>query len=96
MWDYCRRKFGWCWRRKTTTMRPWKKGRRGTMQVYGWMGRTIHLMTSVKMEKVRKFLVLTGSIQKTVLKQAIATLERSYAKTAIQLRSRPHRPSLST
>ena len=77
-------------------MRPWKKRRRGAMKAYGWMGSTIHLMTSGTMEKVRKSVVLHRSIQKTFLKQAISTLARSEAKAAIQLHSQPHRPSLST
>ena len=66
------------------------------MKAYGWMGRTIHMMTSGIMDKVRKIFVLTGSMQKTVLKQAIGTLARSEAKSAIQLNSRKHRLSLST
>ena len=57
------------------------------MKVYGWMGRTSHLMTSGTMEKVRKIVILTRSMQKTFLKQAIATLARSEAKSAIQFRS---------
>ena len=66
------------------------------MKAYGWMGSTIHLMTSGTMEKVRKMVVLPGSMQKTALKQSIATQARSEAKDAIQLRSQPHRRSLST
>ena len=46
------------------------------MKAYGWMGGTRNLMTSGTMEKVRKIVVLTGSMQKTVLKRSIATLER--------------------
>ena len=57
MWYYCQRKFVLCLRRNTTTMRPWQKGRRWEMKAYGWMGRTIQLMTSGKMEKVRKIVV---------------------------------------
>ena len=60
-------KFGYCWRMKTTTMRLWQKERRGTMKVYGLMGRTIYLMTSGTMEKVIKIVLLPGSMQKTVL-----------------------------
>ena len=77
MWEYHQRKAGFCRRRKTTTMRPWQKGRRGGIKAYGWVGRTIHLMISGIMEKVSKIVVLTGSMQKTVLKQAITTLARS-------------------
>ena len=66
------------------------------MEEYGCMGRTINLITSGIMEKVRKNVVLTGSMQKIVLKQAIATLARSEAKAAIQLRRQKHRPSLLT
>ena len=55
------------------------------MKAYRWMGRTSHLMISGIMEKVRKIFVLSGSMQKTVLKQTIATLARSEAKSAIQL-----------
>ena len=95
MWEYYQRKFGLCWRRKTTTMRPWQKGRRGAIKAYGWVGRTIHLMISGIMEKVRKIVVLTGSMQKTFLKQTIATLARSEAKSTIQLCCQKHRPSLS-
>ena len=47
------------------------------------MGRTINLMTSGTMNKVRKTVVLPGRMQKTVLKRAIATLARSEAKSAI-------------
>ena len=57
MWEYCQRKVGWCWRRKTKMMRPWKKGRRKTMKAYEWMGRTSQLMTSGIMERVRKIVV---------------------------------------
>ena len=49
-------------------MIPWKKGWRGTMKAYGWMGRTSHLLTSDIMEKVRKIVVLTKNMQKKVLK----------------------------
>ena len=38
-------------------MGPWKKVGRGTMKVYVRMGRMSHLMTSGKMEKVRKIVV---------------------------------------
>ena len=96
MWEYCQRKVGGCWRRKTATMRPWHKGRRGTINAYGWMGRTIHLIASGTMEKVIKTVVLPGSIQKTFFKQEITTLEKTEAKAAIQLRSQPHRLSLLT
>ena len=72
-------------------MRPWQKLRRGAMKAYKWMGRTSHLMTSSTMEKARKIVVLTGSMQKTVLKQEIATLARLEAKSAIQLCSQIHR-----
>ena len=68
----------------------------GAIKVYDWMGRTSHLMTSDVMEKVRKIVVLTGSMQKTVLKRSIEVLARSEAKFAIQLHSIKHRPSLST
>ena len=57
MWEYCQRKVGQCRRRKTTTMVPWHKGRRGAMKAYGWIGKTINLMISVIMEKVRKIVV---------------------------------------
>ena len=77
-------------------MIPWYKGSRGDMKAYGWIGSTIHLMTSGIMDKVRKIIVLTGSMQKTALKQAISKLARSEAKSAIKLRSQKHRPSLST
>ena len=63
------------------------------MKAYGWMGRKIHMMILGTMERVIKIVVLPGSKQKTVLKRAIATLERSEAKSAIQLHSRPHMPS---
>ena len=43
-----------------------------------------------------KTVVLPRSMQRTVLKQSIATLARSEAKSAIQLCIPPHRPSLST
>ena len=66
------------------------------MKLYVWMGKTSHLMTSGKMEKVIKIVVLPRSIQKTVLKQAIATIARSEAKAKIQFFSQKHRPSLST
>ena len=66
------------------------------MKAYGWMGKTSHLMTSGIMEKVRKIVVLIGSMQKTVLKQTITTFIRSEEKATIQLRSLKHRPSLST
>ena len=62
---------------KTTKMIPWKRGRRGKMKEYVWIGRTGHLMTSGTMEKVRKIVVLTGSMQKKVFKQEITSLERS-------------------
>ena len=39
------------------------------MKAYGWMGRTIHLMTPVTMEKVIKIVVLPGSMKKTLLKE---------------------------
>ena len=64
------------------------------MKAYGWMGRTRHLMTLGTMEKVRKIVVLTGSMQKTVFKREIAILVRSETKNAMKLRSRIHRPSL--
>ena len=67
-----------------TKMRPWQKGRGGAMKSYGWMGRMVHLMTSGTMERIRKIVVLPGSMQKTVLKREIATLARSEAKAAIQ------------
>ena len=35
-------------------MRPWKKGMRGKIKTYRWMGMTIHLMNSGIKEKVRK------------------------------------------
>ena len=57
------------------------------MKAYGWMGRTSHLMTLGTMDKVRKIVILPGSMQKTSLKQAIATLSRSEAKDSIKLRS---------
>ena len=57
MWGYCQRKVRWCRRRKTTTIRPWKKGRRGMMKAYGWVGRTSHLMTSGTVEKIRKIVL---------------------------------------
>ena len=44
----------------------------------------------------KKIVVLTGSMQKIVLKRAIAKEARSEVKSAIQLHSRIHRPSLST
>ena len=66
------------------------------MKAYGWMGRMSHPTTSVTMEKLSKIVVLPGSMQKTVLKEAIATLARSEENDAIQLISQPHRPSLST
>ena len=66
------------------------------MKTYVWMGRIIHLMTSGKMDKVSKIVVLFGSMQKTVLKRAITTLAWSEVKVTIQLCSRKHRPSLST
>ena len=53
------------------------------MKAYGLMGRMIHMMTSGKMEKVRKIVVLTGSMQKTDLKREIATVARSETKVAI-------------
>ena len=62
MWEYFQRKVGWCRRRNTKMMRPWDKGRRGTMKAYGWMGRTIHPMTSGTMEKVIAIVVLPGSM----------------------------------
>ena len=65
-------------------MRPWQKGRRGEMKAYGCMRRMSHLMTSGRMEKLRKFVVLTGSMQKIVLKQTITTLARSEAKAEIK------------
>ena len=77
-------------------MIPCKKGRRGTMKAHGWMGRKIHLMILGTMEKVRKIVVLTGSMQKTVLKRAIIALARSKAKSAIKLHSRPQRSILAT
>ena len=43
-------------------MRPWKKGSRGTMKAYVWMGRTRHMMTSGTMERVIKIVVLPGSM----------------------------------
>ena len=55
----------------------------GAMKAHGWMGRTIHLMTSGTMNRVFKKIVLPGSIQKTFLKQAIAALEKSEANIAI-------------
>ena len=69
-------------------MRPRKKGRRETTKAYGWMRRIIHLMNSVKMEKIRTILIIPGSMQKTVFKQATATLSRLEAKAAMKLRSR--------
>ena len=95
MWEYCQRKFGWCWRSKTTKMIPWKKGSGGGMKAYVWMGRKSRLMNSSTMDKERKIVVLSRNMQKTVLKRAIATLTMSEAKAAIQLRSRPHRKILS-
>ena len=77
-------------------MRPWQKEGRGTMKAYGWMGRTIHLMTSGTMEKVKKVVLLSRSMQKTVMKQEIATLASSEEKSTIQVRSQPHRPKLLT
>ena len=77
-------------------MRPWNKGRRGEMKVYGCMRRKDYLMTSGTMEKVRKIVLLPGSMQKTFLKRAIATLVSSEAKAAIKLISRLSWPSLST
>ena len=44
-------------------------------------------MTLGTMDKVRKIVILPGSMQKTSLKQAIATLSRSEAKDSIKLRS---------
>ena len=66
------------------------------MKVYGWMGRTSHLMNSGTMEKVRKIVVLTRSMQNTFLNQAIASLARPEANPAIQFISLSHRPSIST
>ena len=66
------------------------------MKAYVCMVRTIHLITSGTMEKVRKTIVIPKSMQKTVLKRTIATLARSEAKSAIQLRNQPSGPSLST
>ena len=83
MWEYRQRKFGRCHSSKTTTIRPWKRGGKGKMKAYGLMGRMIHMMTSGKMEKVRKIVVLTGSMQKTDLKREIATVARSETKVAI-------------
>ena len=54
------------------------------MKTYRWM-RTIYLMNSGAMKKVRKFVVLPGSMNNTVLKRAIATLARSEAKPTKQL-----------
>ena len=61
-------------------MRPWHKGNRGEMKAYVWMERKIYLMTSGTTEKVRKVVVLTGIMQKTVLKRAVSTLARSKEK----------------
>ena len=47
------------------------------MKAYRWMGRTIRLMTSGTIEKVRRIVVLPGSMQKKVLKRANATLASS-------------------
>ena len=47
-------------------------------------------------KEVNKIVVLPRIMQKTVLKRAITALARSEAKPAIQLRSQPHRPRLST
>ena len=58
-------------------MIPCHKGGVGAMKLYGWIGRTSHLMTQGTMEKVRKIVVIPGSMQKTVLKQAIVTLASS-------------------
>ena len=94
MWEYCKMKVGWCRRRKTTTMIPCKKGRKGKITAYGYVGRTTHLMNSGIMDKVRNIFVLTGSMQKTVLKRSIAILARSETEAAIQLGSQKHIPSL--
>ena len=77
-------------------MRPRKKGWREAMKAYVWMERTINLMTSGIMDRVRKTVVLTGIIQKIVLERAIATLATSEAKAAIKLRSQNTRKSLLT
>ena len=61
---------------KTTTMIPYQKEIRGAMKVYGWISTTIHLMTSGKMEEIRKIVLLTGSMQKPVLNKSIAILSR--------------------
>ena len=66
------------------------------MKGYRWMGTKNHLMTSGKMEKVRKIVVLTGSMRKTVLKRTITTLARSEVKAAVQLCSQKKRTILST
>ena len=47
-------------------------------------------------EKCKKNRCITCSVQKTVLKRAIATLARLEAKSAIQFRSKPHRLRLLT
>ena len=95
-WEYCQRKVGWCQRRKMKTTITCQKGGEGTMKAYGWMGRTTHLMTSGITDKVIKIVVITGIMQKTVLKRAISTLATLEAKAAIQLRIQKHRRSLST
>ena len=64
MWEYRQRKFGRCHSSKTTTIRPWKRGRKGKMKIYGLMGRMIHMMTSGKMEKVRKSLYYLGAYRR--------------------------------
>ena len=57
------------------------------MKAYVCMVRTIHLITSGTMEKVRKIIVITKSMHKTVLKQTIATLARSEAKSPMKFRN---------
>ena len=89
-------KVGCCRWRNTTKKRSCQKEWRGATKAYVWMGRTSHLMISGIMERVRKIVVLTGSMQKTFLQREITTLARSEAKSIIQLRSRKHRPILST
>ena len=100
MWEYCQSKVLWRRRRNKTTIRPCQKGRRGTKNAYVWMDRMKHLIASGTIEKVRKIVLLPGSMQEKVLKRAIATIARSEAKSAIQLAaiqlcSQPHMPSLS-
>ena len=58
-------------------MIPCQKGKRGVMKAYVWMRRTIHLMTSGKMENVRNIFVLDMSMKKTFLNPEIATLASS-------------------